>query len=834
MFRDALDCAPHALCMFDAVGQVIFANRGFAEIYALPAPADLVGLTIEEIVALQAARSAAPKDREAWLAQTRRVATLNESATCEIALEDGRFIHVSDHPAPGGGWVSSHIDLTKTASGDALAVRRLSLQALIDLVPDNLWVKDVESQFVIANDATARQIGLASARELIGKSDLDLHPEENARKYLAVERQVLETGRAQQDFEEFVANDGRGVWVSSTKLPLLDRDGRIIGLIGVSRDITARKLAERFRDDQAAILERIAVGAPIGETLEQLAAMLEAQIAGVRAVIGLLGESGRMRLCGGAASLPFALARAAETPLSETIAVSEIATDPEWARWRERAGLESFAVCWTLSIASPRGERVGGVELFGREARGPDEAETRILEIVRRLAGIAIERNSAEDRIRFMATHDPLTGLPSRALLQDRVAQATMIADRLGQWAVAAYVDLDNFKYVNDSFGHPAGDELLRTASSRIKALLRPADSVIRVGGDEFVIVLGPCEKDFDQIRSTLDAVQTALAEPIRLGGGELRITSSIGAACYPLDAADADTLLARADAAMYHAKESGRDNLQFYRPALDLRSNEKLLLLEELRGAIRRQEFCLHYQPQIDLATGAVLAVEALIRWRHPARGLLAPSTFIPAAEETGMIVAIGEWVIREACRQNRAWQDAGLPAIRMCVNVSARQFRDNRLVETVRSALADTGLAPEHLELELTESLIMHDSRHAVAVMQELKRIGVQMAIDDFGAGYSNLSALKIFPVARLKIDKSFVVGVPNDPSDAGVTRAVIALARQLNLRVIAEGVETAEQADFLRAQHCDEVQGFHYSRPVTAAEFADLLASRPHYAG
>ncbi|MGO8801156.1 MAG: putative bifunctional diguanylate cyclase/phosphodiesterase, partial [Roseiarcus sp.] len=383
-------------------------------------------------------------------------------------------------------------------------------------------------------------------------------------------------------------------------------------------------------------------------------------------------------------------------------------------------------------------------------------------------------------------------------------------------------------KFVNDSLGHNAGDELLKIVASRMVKCVRATDTVVRLGGDEFVILLFDQPKSADMASATLQKVQAAIAEPIKIEGHDLRVTCSIGLANYPNDGTDADALLANADAAMYRAKETGRDNFQFYTPELNTKVHEKFTLQSELRNAILRSEFVLRYQPQVDLRTGRVFAVEALIRWRHPTLGMIPPIKFIPIAEDTGMIVPIGDWVLHEACRQNKAWQDAGLPHVTICVNVSARQFKEKSLISRVVSALEDSGLEARFLELELTESLIMQDVEQAVATMKELQSLGVQLSIDDFGTGYSSLAALKTFPVARLKIDKSFINDLPNDENDKAVASAVISLGQKLNLRVIAEGVETDDQVAFLRANNCDEMQGYHFSKPVPAADIERMLGA------
>jgi diguanylate cyclase (GGDEF)-like protein len=387
--------------------------------------------------------------------------------------------------------------------------------------------------------------------------------------------------------------------------------------------------------------------------------------------------------------------------------------------------------------------------------REPTAVETRVIDAATRIAGIAIERKQSEDRIHFLANHDALTRLPNRALLKDRLSQALLYAQRYDRWVTVVFVDLDNFKIVNDSLGHNAGDELLKTVASRMVDCVRATDTVVRLGGDEFVILLLDQPKSADIISQTVQKLRAAIAVPINVGGHDLRVTSSMGIANYPNDGVDADELMANADAAMYRAKEIGRDNFQFYTPALNTKAHEKFLLQEELRNAVVHSQFVLLYQPQVDLRSRRIFAVEALIRWKHPTLGVVPPIKFIPIAEETGLIVPIGDWVLREACRQNKAWQGAGLPHMNICVNVSARQFKEKNLVARVVHALQDSGLEAKYLELELTESLIMQDVEQAVETMKELQSLGVQLPIDDFGTGYSSLSALKNFPVARLKID-------------------------------------------------------------------------------
>ncbi|MYN19689.1 EAL domain-containing protein [Rugamonas sp. FT107W] len=435
------------------------------------------------------------------------------------------------------------------------------------------------------------------------------------------------------------------------------------------------------------------------------------------------------------------------------------------------------------------------------------------------------ERKLAEVRMLHLAHHDTLTGLPNRGLIAERLELTIAQASRGGGSVLVAFIDLDGFKLVNDGLGHNAGDELLKVVAARMSACLRAGDTVGRFGGDEFVLVLNE-PRHSEDAAPVLERVREAVLESINVGGQEVQVSCSIGVAVYPNDGADAGTLLMHADAAMYRAKDMGKNNCQFYTREMNACIEEKLVLLEGLRGALDDGQFRLVYQPKVDLRTGRIFGVEALVRWEHPEHGCIGPDRFIPLAEESGMIVALGEWVLRTACRQNRAWQEAGLAPLRMSVNVSPRQFEEQGLVPRVALALADSGLAAEWLELEVTEGVIMRDLQQAVAKMGELRAMGVSLSIDDFGTGYSSLSALKSFPVSTLKIDKSFVRDLGVSEGDQAVASSIIDLAHRLRLRVIAEGVETEQQCAFLRQNGCDEMQGYLFSRPLPPEQLRLLL--------
>jgi diguanylate cyclase (GGDEF)-like protein len=446
----------------------------------------------------------------------------------------------------------------------------------------------------------------------------------------------------------------------------------------------------------------------------------------------------------------------------------------------------------------------------------------------------AIERKTMESAALAMARqmahsaeHDFLTGWPNRMLLNDRVGQAIALAARHVKKVAVLFLDLDGFKHINDSLGHQVGDKLLQSIAKRLVDCIRGSDSVSRQGGDEFVVLLLELEHAEDAAVTARRMLQ-AVAQPHSIGQHDLHVTASIGVSVYPDDGLDADTLIKNADTAMYQAKENGRRSFQFFKPAMNVRAVERQFIEEGLRGALERQEFALHYQPKVNLTTGAITGAEALIRWTHPARGSISPADFIPVAEDCGLILPIGAWVLREACAQARIWMDAGLPVASMAVNVSAMEFRAENFLENLFAVLAETGLDPKSLELELTESVLMKHAASAAAILQTLRESGIRVTVDDFGTGYSSLSYLRKFPVDALKIDQSFIRQISSAGNDTVIVKAVIGMGRSLKLRVIAEGVEKLEELAFLRAYRCDEAQGYYFSRPVPPQQFAMLLRS------
>jgi diguanylate cyclase (GGDEF)-like protein/PAS domain S-box-containing protein len=459
--------------------------------------------------------------------------------------------------------------------------------------------------------------------------------------------------------------------------------------------------------------------------------------------------------------------------------------------------------------------KLRGFSKISRDLTPRKDAENHQVRVDKQMANLA---HSAE--------HDSLTGLPNRLLLNDRINQAIALAHRHSGKVAVLFLDLDGFKHINDSLGHSVGDKLLRSVAKRLLACVRSPDTVSRNGGDEFIIVLQEMERP-NQAAITARRVLKAMADPHKVEELDLHVTASVGVSVYPDDGPDAESLIKNADTAMYQAKASGRKTFQFFTPEMNVSAVERQSIEEDLRRALANHEFALHYQPKVNLKTGAIVGMEALIRWVHPTRGQFSPSSFIPVAEETGLILPIGAWVLREACLQAKSWKDAGLSPGTMAVNVSTIQFRDEGFLVDLLSVLRETCLDPRSLELEVTESVLMRNTEASVSMLKAIRDIGIRVAVDDFGTGYSSLSYLRRFPLDSLKIDQSFLRKIHVAPDDSIIVSAIIGMGRNIGLRVIAEGVETAEELAFLKANDCDEAQGYYFSRPVPAEGMVKLLA-------
>ena len=597
-----------------------------------------------------------------------------------------------------------------------------------------------------------------------------------------------------------LAKDGREVWLQDSVRVIAAKDGKPEHLMGIMLDITARRGAEeRLRITQQAF-EHTAEGILITDARFQV---LEVNL-------GFVQISGYQRdeILGLDPNVLRAKRRGDEKDYHEI--ARTVKEKGQWAGevWGRRKNGETFPLWLSASVVEDEdGEVINYVAVF-----------TDIT-----------QRKQSEQQLQFLANNDALTGLPNRVLLQERIINALNRTKRSIKYPHIAilFIDIDRFKVVNDTLGHSAGDLLLQEMAKRLVSCMRSTDTVARQGGDEFVVLLEQFS-DAQTLNVVARKIMDAIAKPVFLADNEVFISVSIGISVSPHDGDDLHSLMKNADAAMYRAKEQGKNNFQFYASDINQHSFERLALETSLRRAIERDELVLHYQPKIDLKTGRITSAEALLRWNHPDLGLILPSQFIALAEETGLIVPIGGWALGEVCRQNLVWQNAGLVPISIAVNLSSRQFDDNKLYDTVTSALTSSGLDPIWLELEITESLVMRNADYTFDVLQRIRDMGVHVSIDDFGTGYSSLSYLKRFPVDSLKVDRSFIRDVPQNTDDVAITQAIIAMAHSLGLKVIAEGVENEEQLDFLRELKCDQVQGYIFSEPIPAEEFAVLLRS------
>jgi diguanylate cyclase (GGDEF)-like protein/PAS domain S-box-containing protein len=701
--------------------------------------------------------------------------------------------------------------MERKAARDALRGSEERFRAMSDASPLGIFVADGEGACIYTNAAYHKISGLTLEQTLGTNWSTAIHPEDRSR--------VLDEWRAaamgQEPFQteyRFLQQDGSVVWTRVSSAPMLD-GAKPAGRVKTVEDITGRKAAElvlRTAEDALfAEKERAQV------TLNSIGdAVLTTDLLGNVTYLNRMAESmtgwsredamGRpldeiFRIIDGATRQ--AVANPAQRALRENRAVG-LATDSVLIR---RSGLESAIEDSAAPIHNRDGQAVGAVIVFH------DVSEARAM----------------ATKMTHLAQHDALTGLPNRALLEERLYQAIGLAQRHHKQVALLFLDLDHFKHVNDSLGHAIGDQLLQLVTDLLKTCVRATDTVCRQGGDEFVILLAEIEQPQDAA-NVAEKLLAAFAVPQRVAGHELHVTLSIGISVYPDDGINVDTAMQNADAAMYHAKASGRNNYQFFRSDMNTRAAKRLLVENGLRRALKQGEFLLHYQPQIDFASGVMTGSEALIRWLDPELGLIPPAQFIPVAEQCGLMVPIGHWVLREACRQVQAWLDAGLHAVSVAVNISAVEFRHKNFLEGVALILKETALAPHYLELELTESVLMHDVEASTAILHALKAMGVKLAIDDFGTGYSSLSYLKRFPIDTLKIDQSFVHEIAGNADGASIVGAVIGMGQKLGQRVIAEGVETSEQLGFLRTQQCDEGQGFQFSHPLSAEGFARLLTA------
>ncbi|MEO6155961.1 MAG: EAL domain-containing protein, partial [Thermomonas sp.] len=704
------------------------------------------------------------------------------------------------------------------------------------------WTWDLTSRTLFWSDELCRICGVPPGYQCHSFADFleHVHTDDRAEVKAILAKAMLDHQPFSHE-NRMVRPDGEVRTVLNQSEVVVDEHGQATALTGACLDVTERKQEERLEQDRSLILKHVAQNRPLTEILSRISSMLEIQIPGSFCSVLLLRD-GRL-WTGAAPHLPKAYSDQLEgLPIGPavgscgtacfsglTVITEDIATDPLWDGYRQLALPHGLRACWSMPIPpSTSGDPVlGSFAVYRDHPSRPSTRELEFMGMAAQLAAVAIEHRLLNDQLSHQAQHDALTGLPNRLLFQDRLDQALAQAERKKLQVAVLYMDLDRFKGINDMLGHSAGDALLREAARRLQACIRKTDTLARLGGDEFIVVLSELNDPQDAMRVATKLIE-AMRAPFHLDRHELFVTLSLGISIYPEDGLESDTLMDNADAAMYRAKETGRDNFQWFAAELNALAKERMNMDGQLRQALSLGQLSMHYQPQCG-ADGEIQGFEALMRWQHPILGAVSPAKFIPLAEASGLIVPLGEWALRTACAQMVAWHQAGHSTLRMAVNVSAVQFKRADWVDTVRRALHDTQLAPDALELEITESLLLHSVSETSANLMELRDLGVGIAIDDFGTGYSSLSYLHKLPVTTLKIDQAFVreIGLQSLPGqeDAPIVRTIISLARNLGMCVVAEGVETDAQRDLLLLLGCDGLQGYLLHRPMPV-EQVDLL--------
>ncbi|HZM44955.1 MAG TPA: EAL domain-containing protein [Burkholderiales bacterium] len=732
------------------------------------------------------------------------------------------------------------------SDASALQVYEERLKTLLELSSEWYWEQDENHRFSLIVGARLDQMGI-DQQEYLGTArwDHDIVPVGDGGSWDHHKAQV----EARQPFTGLVYtrvdSQGEVHYISASGRPRFEGQ-RFVGYCGIARDVTASMRAE-----QLLRLEHMVARCVAGA--ESAATALKAVIRSICETQGW--ECGRY------------FGRQDE---SDVLTMNEFWHVP-------RAGLESFIEqsrelsytagagligqvwqsgepMWVTDIGKDdriqkgiarqlgmrgtfifpvvsEGKPIGVLSFHSTKVREPDERLLQAVGVIGSQIGQFVQRKQAEEQIQYLATHDALTGLPNRVMFSQLLSAAIQTARRYQRSFAVLFIDLDRFKFVNDTLGHEAGDRLLQEIAARFARCLRASDVVARFGGDEFVVLVQEAN-DAEQVATIARKILAAAIKPVFVSGQECRVTASVGICSYPGGAQDEQSLMKNADAAMYLAKEEGKNNFQFYSESVKAQSLERLTLESGLRRALERNEFFLHYQAKLDLRTKQITGVEALLRWQHPELGLVPPARFLPVAEETGMSVAIGRWVLQTACAQNVAWQGEGLPPVCVAVNLSARQFTDADLLWDIAGALEQSGMKPELLELELTESIVMQNVAAATKRLASIKEMGVRIALDDFGMGYASLAQIRRFPIDTLKVDRSFIRDVAENAEDRAITEAIIAMGKTLSLAVVAEGVETQDQQAFLLKHACDAMQGYYFNKPVVHDEFATFL--RRHRAG
>ena len=715
-------------------------------------------------------------------------------------------------------------------------LQRLSLVA--DASDSAVLISDAESRIVYVNAGFSRMFGW-TPEQAIGQAPIALLAPQLSQQFVDEYRAALRAGCAVGREEIVSGQQGQRYWAKVISNPVMGPDGQWRYTVTILTDITRAKMHEAL---QHQVLEAMARERPLAEVLDMVCREVERIAPDVQASILEVDEQGLLHPLAGPSLPPEYSAQLDGLPIGPSVGscgtaawrrapvqVDDIASDPLWADYRALALPLGLRACWSTPFCNSEGRVIGTFAFYYRSRVQDSEAQRfhqQLVEACTHLCTLALEREHARQRIRKLAFYDGLTGLPNRSLLQARADQAIASATRNAEPLAVLFLDLDRFKQINDSLGHPAGDELLRQVASRLQRELRSSDIAGRLSGDEFVVVLPQC--DADQAADTVERLQALLAQPMEIADTRLAISASVGIAMFPADGREMETLLHRADMAMYQAKSGARGSFRFFSAEMNRLAQERLALETALREALRQGQLQLHYQPQIELAGGRLHGVEALARWTHPELGPISPARFIPLAEECGLIAELGRWALREACRQLAEWRAQGLAVPAIAVNLSPTSFHNLELPSLIADALERHALKPQDLTLEITESVLVDTNPSTLKTLAEVHAQGVRLSMDDFGTGYSSLSYLRRLPVSELKLDRSFVADLEQDEAARALSRAILGIGQSLQLTVVAEGVESEQQNQLLREQGYPVAQGYLFARPLPPQEMARWLAS------
>lgn len=709
-------------------------------------------------------------------------------------------------------------------------------KSIFEQHPDAVFSLDMEGNFIDINHEAERISGY-QRDELLGQP-FDLLIAKDNQPFVMAKFENVRHGKAQTYEAKLVRKEGALVDLQITTIPST-LNGKLIGIHGVARDITELKLSQKIKEFQSKYLERIASGEPIQEILQGIVETVEKMSNGSFCSIMLFEKEHNWLRTAYASKLPDTfLSQIDQFPVGPYCAscghaaytkkmniISNIETDPSWERWRSIPLGVGLLSCWSMPILSTDGALLGTFAIYHPQVRKPAPYEVEMINVFSYLCGLAMERNLKEQEIRYLASHDLLTDLYNIHFLQnisEDVIQET-IANK-SKFAIVV-MDLDRFKPINDTFGHAFGDKLLQQVAKRISENVRDGDIVTRMGGDEFVLLLRDVT-DKTLLLTIAERISNSIKQPILIENREFHVTASIGISLFPDNGDTLDSLIRKADIAMYHRKGSGGKSIALFDESMTETGVELFMLNEDLRQALCKSQFVLHYQPKVEASTEKVTGIEALVRWNHPEKGLMGPMSFIPFAEESGFIEELGKWVIREACRQLHEWKQQGIQIVPVAVNVSVKQFILTDIPTFVENTLSEFNLSPHFLEIEMTESVLIQHSQLIQDSVKKLQEIGVKLSLDDFGTGYASITYLRQIHINTVKIDRSFIVDLPNNQEDAAIVSAIITLARELKINIIAEGVETQEQLDFLLSRGCIEFQGYYFSHPLPASELVKYI--------